>query len=550
VPGVVLLVSCLLAAGQALPPRDAPAAQRTGTATIRGRVTAAATGEPLHRVRVAIVTATPNPPSSVTDTRGEFEITGVPAGSYSLTASRAGYLTIQYGQRAPREPGRTIQIKAGDVVEGVNIALPRGAVLAGTVFDDTGDVYPSVRVEAVEFRYVRGTRVLVQAAVATTNDIGQYRISGLAPGTYFLRASSADTWEGDDGQGAFVYANTYFPGVTGHDQAQLFTIAVGQETQNLNFAMRPGRPATVTGVMHNANGEPIPLQTISLERINRGVGGALVSSGGPGGATMRAGKDGTFEFRRVPPGEYTVHTGGSTDRVSETVVVSDGDVKSIVLAARKPSALSGTMVSDDGTPLPFAVSQVRVQPVPTDPEALFATWDAPREIAVGRDATFRFADISGSYLFRLVGLPEDWTLTGVALGGRNFVDTPLELQPGVTETKGLQIVVSKTAAKVTGDVLTRDRAPAPDSTVIIFAQERGRWTVASRFVRATRPDHTGRFTVAGLPPGIYRAAAREFVPEGQWEDPDFLQGLLASAIRFELVEGSSETITLVVEPQQ
>ena len=173
-------MSCLLTFQQTTPPRDTPTAQRLGT--IRGQVTNAA-GEPLHRVRVALNAPAPNPPSSVTDTRGEFEITSVPSGSYYLTATRAGYLTIQYGQRRPREAGRTIQVKPGDSVEGINFALPRGAVLAGTITDDIGEPYQGVRVEAVELRYVRGRRVPVQAASAITNDLGQYRLSGLQPGT-------------------------------------------------------------------------------------------------------------------------------------------------------------------------------------------------------------------------------------------------------------------------------------------------------------------------------------------------------------------------------
>ena len=84
------VVCGLLFAGQATPPRDRPV---TGpaNAVIRGRVVAAATGEPLHRVRVTLNTANPNPPTAVTDTRGQFEMT-VPAGSYSMTATRAGSL--------------------------------------------------------------------------------------------------------------------------------------------------------------------------------------------------------------------------------------------------------------------------------------------------------------------------------------------------------------------------------------------------------------------------------------------------------------------------
>src|SRR5262245_2591207 len=254
---VLLLVSCFVVAAQATPPRDLSSAQPAGAATIRGRVIAADTGEPLHRVRVSLNVTSPSPLSGVTDTRGDFEIAGIPAGSYSVTAARAGYLTIQYGQRRPLEAGRTLIVKPGEIIEGINIALPRGAVIAGTITDDTGDAYAGVRVEAVEFRYMRGRRIATQAAAATTNDLGQYRIAGLLPGTYMLRASATDTWQDDEGRSTFVYAHTYFPGVTGTEQAQPLNVAVGQEIGNLNFAMRPGRPAIIRGIVRNANGEPV-----------------------------------------------------------------------------------------------------------------------------------------------------------------------------------------------------------------------------------------------------------------------------------------------------
>jgi hypothetical protein len=465
VRAALVLVSCMMLGEQTAPPRDPAAATAARPATLRGRVVTG-TGEPLHRVRVVVNSGGSNQPSDVTDTRGDFEIVNVPPGSHTITASRSGYLTIQYGQRRPREAGRSVEIKPGEVIDGIAITLPGGAVLAGTMTDDVGDVYPGVRVEAVEYRYVRGRRLPVQAGAATTNDIGQYRISGLAPGTYMLRASSIDTWEGDDGGQTSVYAHTYFPGVTAQDQAQLVPLGVAQTVANLNFALRPGRPATITGLLQNASGEPMDAQSVTLSRATRGVGGALSSTGGPGGQSARTNKDGAFTFRNVPPGEYVVTSCGSADLLAESVVVADGETKSVTLAARKPSSLSGVVVTDDGVPPPWPLSQLRVLSIATDAESLFPSFTGAREAAVNRDGTFRFANINGQYVFRVAGLPPDWMLSGVVLADRNYVDAPLELAPGGIETKGMRLVVSKTAGAVTGEVVSRDRKPAPDSTVI------------------------------------------------------------------------------------
>jgi hypothetical protein len=363
-----------------------------------------------------------------------------------------------------------------------------------------------------------------------------------------LRASSTDTWQDDDGQNTFVYAHTYFPGVSGTEQAQTVSVAVGREVGNLNFAMRPGRSAAVVGVMQNGNGDPLPEQTVSLDRVTRGAGGAVASLGLGGNA--RTDKNGAFEIRNLPPGEYVVYSGTDAARVTQAVFVNDGDIESVTLAIRPPPLLSGTIVSDDGAALPFSASQLRVVPISLDADSVFPPSTGPRETAVARDGSFRFSGLSGQHVFRVTGLPDDWALTAVLLNDRNFIDTPIDFQPGTSETKGLRLVVSKAGGTIAGNVVSRDAKPAPDATVMVFAHEPGRWTVASRYIKAVRPDIKGRFSVAGLPAGIYRVAVRDFVADGQWEDPEYLTSLMGNSQRVEVIEGESQLVTLTLEPAQ
>ena len=178
----LVLAAGLLLQSTAAPQRDRPAVAAQGGGIIRGRVVSAATRQPLHRVRITLRASDPNAPATVTDTRGQFELRNVPPGSYTLTAARAGYLTIQYGQRRPRESGRTFDIKADDVLTGIDLAMYKGGVISGRITDEANEPAPNVRVEAVEMRFMRGRRVPVAAKIATTNDAGEYRLSGLDPG--------------------------------------------------------------------------------------------------------------------------------------------------------------------------------------------------------------------------------------------------------------------------------------------------------------------------------------------------------------------------------
>jgi hypothetical protein len=227
-------------------------------------------------------------------------------------------------------------------------------------------------------------------------------------------------------------------------------------------------------------------------------------------------------------------------------VLSDSDIRHVSLSPRKPSALAGAIVTDENKPPPFAASRIRVNPVNADPESVLVTWGAPREQPPRPDWSFRFSNMDGEYLFRVNGLPEGWMLKSVFVGGRDVIDTPLTLTRGAPDIEGLQLVLSRTGAKLGGEVVDRDGAPAPDATVMLFGEDRALWGPGSRFIHVTRPDDSGRFALAGLPPGVYRAIARDVVGEGQWEDPEFLQTLLRDASRVELPASASGTIALTL----
>src|SRR5688572_23695293 len=95
------------------------AGQTAAAATIRGRVTAALTGEP---VRGATVQATAGNADkgitlrATTDNQGRFEIAGIPPGQYRVTASRNGFVARQLGQRSAFESVDPISVRAGQVL--------------------------------------------------------------------------------------------------------------------------------------------------------------------------------------------------------------------------------------------------------------------------------------------------------------------------------------------------------------------------------------------------------------------------------------------------
>src|SRR5436190_17605248 len=89
------------------PARDNVAAQpAVGTARIHGRVLSADTGLPLRRAQIRI--SAPEArlmKSASTDADGRYAFDELPAGRYSVTVTRTGYVSLQFGQQRPFEPG-------------------------------------------------------------------------------------------------------------------------------------------------------------------------------------------------------------------------------------------------------------------------------------------------------------------------------------------------------------------------------------------------------------------------------------------------------------
>jgi hypothetical protein len=89
-----------------VPPRDATPETKKGTAVISGRVVTADGTRPLRRVQISVSSPDLGESRTVsTGTQGTFEIEELPAGRYTVSASRAGFLGLQYGQRRPGRRG-------------------------------------------------------------------------------------------------------------------------------------------------------------------------------------------------------------------------------------------------------------------------------------------------------------------------------------------------------------------------------------------------------------------------------------------------------------
>src|SRR5262249_42950366 len=129
-----------------------------------------------------------------TDDRGGFTFTNLPAGEFTISASKPGYLESIFGQKraGSGRPGTPVQLAAGQKLDHLSLQIPRGGVITGTILDEQGDPAFGVNVRALRYAMRTGERVLQSAAGAQTDDRGIYRITGLLPGEYVISATSRD----------------------------------------------------------------------------------------------------------------------------------------------------------------------------------------------------------------------------------------------------------------------------------------------------------------------------------------------------------------------
>ena len=167
---------------------DAPT---TGTAQIRGRIFDAEAGKPLRRAQIRIYNADFRENRvTASDEQGRYEFTELPAGRYSVTVNKGGYVTVSYGQTRPFESGRPLELRDAQRAEKIDVSLPHGAVVTGRLVDEFGDPAPNIPVTAMRYTFVQGQKRLMPTAGSdTTNDLGEFRLFGLAPGQYYVSAT-------------------------------------------------------------------------------------------------------------------------------------------------------------------------------------------------------------------------------------------------------------------------------------------------------------------------------------------------------------------------
>jgi hypothetical protein len=550
--------------------RPATAATTTPTGRLTGRVVTGDSGRPIKRARVLVSAAElPGGRGMLTDDEGVFDFTDLPAGRYTITASKNGYIQLSYGQRRPLQAGTPLQLLDGQQLRGIDFALPRGGVISGRVSDEAGEGMPGVAVQVMRYAYQQGNRQLVPAGQGQSDDRGVYRVWGLNPGDYYVSAvsrpdnlgggrgaaangdfagrSGRGGRGGGRGQGAagtddqeqLMYAPTYYPGVGSAAEARPVTLGISQELVGIDFNLQLVLTGHVSGHVENGDGSRTGQGTVNLTP----QGGSRINTGSNLGG--RIGWDGQFSIANVPPGVYTLRA-RNNDRdtplyASQSLSVVSGDVANVAVILQKGGSLSGSIVFQPGsTAVPSDLTQVRIVTQSTDPSDNVGPTPNSR---VNKDSTFTLDGVSvGEQLIRATGGGgmRGWNLKSVTIDGRDVTDTPIVVRSN-QRINNVVVTFTDKVNEINGTVTDVQGNAVTEYTVLAFSTNASVWRANSRQIATARPDQTGMFKIRNLPAGDYYVVTVDPSEQGEWFEPAYLDQHHAGAARVSLGDGDTKT---------
>jgi Carboxypeptidase regulatory-like domain len=558
-------------------------AQQAGTASLGGRVVhgEAPDLKPLARAVVAI-NAGDGERLTVTDDEGRFLFEGLVPGRYLLNANKVGWVPSYYGSaRQGRPPGVRIAVTAGARTN-VEVPIVRGGVLAGRVVDQEGRPMARQSPWILEQRMVGDQMMLARTrfpyTVGTfergTNDLGEFRLFGLPPGTYYLAVSPSITagarvttdsevrWAlqppGADRAAPPAlgpvagYTRVYYPGTPDPDTARAIVVGPGQVREGLDITVDFIAVSRIEGVVQRPDGTPGAGTRVSLDVRN-----SKVSLEGTT-RTVAANAAGQFVFTNVPPDDYRISARAASGAPAvldlwgqADVAVSGADVQGVAVTLAPAAVITGRLafVATSLAP-PKDLTTVRLHFVG-------AHAMAQALVGAGSLATQHQATVDADGTFRVVGLSPDrylatatwpgmrtgdsgWWLTTVSVAGKDLGDAPIPVNPN-EEVKDVTLGFRDRIGAIEGTLTDASGRPAPEYVVIAFPIDRASWTTTSRrMAPAVQPATDGRFRVTGLLPGEYYLAVVTEIEPDEATAARFLETLIPLALKVTLAEGETK----------
>jgi hypothetical protein len=488
--------------------------------SIGGTVVDAVTEQPLKGAEVGLrstprgPTDSPSPPKfASTDANGKFVFEGVSPGRYLLLASHDGYANNNRGNMGFRD--QWLSVAPGQHLNDVVLRLLPGGFIAGHITNEAGKPFRGVSVEALKLSYPRGRRELSDVARTKTNEAGEYRIPGLRPGKYYVRAKPPGALPTKPVSDK-TYVPLYYPAANDQGHSAALVLRPGEELAGIDMNLALVRTVHVRGRVINAL-TLLPSKEAEVTLLSD-QGETIFSPG----KNFSAGGQANFDFGGVPPGSYVVVAQQPSNPQERrtmwgrtSIEVGDAKLEHVEVVVSPGGEVSGRIRVEGKT----AVDMSNVVGIlePLEASALASLIPDIDNASIKSDGTFSFREVpEGSYRIHFFPLPAGFYLKSG--GGADLLDAGFSVGRGHS-LPALELLLSAGAGRIDGTVMSEDR-PFPGASVVLVPE--GKQHPQPSDYRQARSDSLGRFALRTVAPGDYTLFAWEQLKNGAFMDPDFL----------------------------
>jgi len=474
-----------------------------------------------------------------TDAEGRFRFEDVQPGRYRLLLEKTGFHSINV--RGYQTDGPILTVQRGQEINDLLFQMLQAAVITGRVVDEDGVPMANYGVSLLKRKPGKAGQTEL-AGEERSNDLGEYRFSGLFPGRYYVAvvpppdirnfAHMKET-PGSSRGTDMTYLPTYYPGTNDGSQASPIDLRAGDELP-VNFTMIPAQSYRIRGIVTGipANQKPI------VQLVSRGVIQTM------NGADVAA--DGQFEIRGVSPGSYfaTVFTGaeGQIMTARQMVTVVSADVEGVKLVPVRPFTVSGHVRFENFWPKDVTQDSAYLRPADSDDSASTPGPGGTASAQLDQTGNFQWTDVTpGNYVAEFSGNGDrNMFLKAVILGHTSY-NTGFEL----TGPASVELLISAHAATLEGVVSEGDKAAA-GALVVAVPDDKYR-DLRARFGTGST-DQYGHFLIHGLAPGSYTVFAWQDLEDDLYYDAAFLKSQESNGTSLKVEEGSRQKVELKVSP--
>jgi hypothetical protein len=559
-----------------------PHTQPKPTGSIEGTVTRAGSNQRIIGARVTMIRRlTPNPPAAIppaiTDDTGKFVFSGLEDGVYSIQVQADGYMPQAYATLGAT--ASLINVSGGRPTKDINVALTPRANISGRVRDTSAQPVINLPVQLLRYSYDnQGRRSYQTVGATTTDDRGEYRIAGVAPGRYWLLAGKPGN--GNEVPSAPDYA--FYPGVKEIANAVVIDLQPGMNLPSVDLTLE-AKPRTfkVRGkIVDSRTGQPPARARVFVAPQMPGLNATADKFIGPDVPSPNYdGRTGIFEIRDLLPGTYfvvaivvdtpvpaqpgpVVHASGLL-----SVNVASSDLDGLTIPVVPAGTLPGRVRVEGRLPAQMTIDRMIVRLVPAGANMQTSLSGMMANVlsqnpsgSVSADGAFQLMNIvPGDYRIEFniptgngAGGPQYTTMQAAnayikdaRLDGVDVLNAPLHFSGSAHN--GLEVTLAFGSGRVEVTVTDARLQPVRAGRVVAVP-ERARFR--TDLFRSLSTDENGRSAFPALAPGDYKIFAFESVEDNGWFDPELLARSEGQAASVHVSASATQAVSVQIVPAE